>query len=144
MGIVDILRESVFRSGAMLLLLVLIIFPIMVFFEYVTYYNLLKRLSSYFERFTRYLTLPPEAAFPLFIGLFIGIFYGSAVIIEYGNRGILGKRDMLLVGIFMALCHSIIEDNLIFAAMGANLFVLFIVRLFLAFLVTRAAALLLG
>lgn len=124
----------------MLLLLAMIILPIMIFLEYVTYYNLLKRVSSHFEPLTRCLTLPPEAAFPLFIGLFIGIFYGAAVIIEYGNRGILEKRDLLLLGIFMAICHSIIEDNLIFAALGANLFVLFFVRLLMAFVVTRTAA----
>jgi len=130
----------VVRSASMLFLLAAIILPIMIFLEYVTHYNLLKRLSSHFRPLTRCLTLPPEAAFPLLIGLFIGIFYGAAVIIEYGNRGILEKRDLLLLGIFMALCHSIIEDNLIFAALGANLFVLFFVRLALAFIATRAVA----
>lgn len=140
MELLHIIRESLVRSGATLLLLVAIILPIMILLEYLTYYNLLKRLSSYFEPLTRCVDLPPEAAFPLFIGLFVGLFYGAAVIIEYGNRRILEKRDLLLLGIFTAICHSIVEDNLIFAALGANLYVLFFVRLLIAFAITRTAA----
>ncbi len=138
--IIHILQEALTKSAASILLLAVIILPIMVFLEYITHYNLLERISSYFRPITRCLSLPEAAAYPLLIGMVVGVFYGGAVIIEYGRRGLLGKRDLLLLGIFLALNHAMIEDNLIFAAMGANFFLLLILRFILAVLVTRTAA----
>lgn len=123
-----------------ILFLAAILLPILIFLEYVRHYSLLERISGYFSWLTRLLTLPPEALLPLLIGLFVGILLGAAVIIEYAREGLLQKRDLLLIGIFLAINHSIIEDNLLLAALGANLPILLITRFVLAFLVTRAVA----
>ncbi len=138
--LIAILKEGSLQSIYTILFLAAILLPILIFLEYVRHYSLLERISGYFGWLTRILTLPPEALLPLLVGLFVGIFFGAAVIIEYAREGLLQKRDLLLIGIFLAINHSIIEDNLLLAALGANLPILFLGRLFLAFLVTRAAA----
>ena len=138
--VITVIQEALTRSIYTVVILAVIILPIMIFLEYISYFNLLERISSRFEPLTRCLALPPEAALPLLVGLFAGIFYGAAVIIEYSRRGLLEKRDLMLVGLFLALNHGIIEDNLLFAAMGANLLVLFVMRFAMAFIVTRIAA----
>lgn len=138
-----ILQESFWKSLFTIFSFTLIMLPIMVFLEYINYYNLLEKISGYFYWLTRLLTLPPSAVFPLMVGLFIGLFNGAAVIMEYRQQGILSKRDLLLTGVFLAVNHSIIEDNLLLAALGANLVVLILARFLLAFLLTRGVAFLL-
>ncbi len=136
----SLLLEGLLNSFSTLLFLLLILLPIMIFIEYIRHYQLVEKVSSSFRWLTQLLTLSPHASLPLVIGLFIGLFYGAAVIIEYAREGLLSKRDLFLIGIFLAVNHSIIEDNLLLAALGANLAVLFIVRFIMAFLITRVAA----
>lgn len=128
------------QSVYTILLLAAILLPILILLEYIRHFSLLERISGHFRWLTRLLSLPPEALLPLLVGLFVGIFFGAAVIIEYAREGLLQKRDLLLIGIFLALNHSVIEDNLLLAALGASFPLLLISRFLLAFLVTRAAA----
>ncbi len=140
MPIASLLLESLLQSLSTLLYLVLILLPIMIGIEYIRHYQLLEKISSSFAWLTRLLKLSPHASLPLMIGLFIGLFYGAAVIIEYAREGLLSKRDLFLLGVFLAINHSIIEDNLLLAALGANLGVLLLVRFLVAFAITRTAA----
>jgi hypothetical protein len=132
----DVLRGS----AGTLLKLTFILIPIMIVMEYCSHYHLLEKLSGLIGWLPRSLTVSAKAAFPLLVGLLVGVAFGAAVIIEYTRNGSLTKRDMLLCGIFLALNHSMIEDNLLLASLGANLFILFIVRFAMAFAVTRAFA----
>jgi len=138
--LLNIIKEAFVASFWTILTLTLIILPLMVFFEYLSHYNLTDKIPAFFYRFLKLLSLPREAAFPLMIGLLIGLFYGAAIIMEYARQGILTKRDLMLLGVFLSINHSIIEDNLIFAALGANLPVLLVIRFIMAFLVTKGVA----
>ena len=71
---------------------------------------------------------------------FFGIVFGSGVIISCANDGTLTKRDLILVLVFLGICHSIIEDTLIFAALGAHWWVLISCRFVLAALATFAVS----
>jgi len=136
----EIVGEGFWQSLDTMLMMIFIIVPIMIFLEYARYWNIMERLSKYFGWFSRWLGLPAEASFPLMVGMVIGLVYGMAVIIDYSQKGLLSKKDLLLVGVFLAINHGIIEDNLLFAAMGANIFLIFIARFIVAFLVTRLIA----
>lgn len=108
--------------------------------EIARHYNLLESLSKKIKRVLDFLTLPLEAAFPLLVGLCFGIVYGSALIVDYAREGYLGKRDLLLFGIFLSIGHSLVEDTLIFSAFGANPLLIILIRFSLAFMLTRLAA----
>ena len=140
MIMLSILQEGLTKSFWALTLLAAILIPIMILFEYARHYQILEKLSKYFAWLTRWLTLSPAAAFPLAIGIFFGILFGAAVLIEFSRQNLISRRDMLLLGIFLALNHSILEDNLLFAAVGANYLLLLISRFVLALCVTRALA----
>jgi len=86
----------------------------------------------------RRLSLSSHAAFPLLAGFFGGIVFGSGVILSFAKEGTLPKRDLVLVLVFLSVCHSVIEDSLIFAALGADLWILVGCRFLLAALVTFA------
>ncbi len=54
---------------------------------------------------------------------------GGGVLLEEKNSGALNKRDAALIGVFLSLCHTLVEDTLIFAAIGANLIVILLARI---------------
>lgn len=141
MEIVAAVLKDGLTGGAMTILrIALILTPIMVVVEIAHHYNLLGLLSGKIKGLLNFLTLPLEAAFPLLVGALFGIVYGSALIIDYAREGHLGKRELLLIGIFLSISHSMIEDTLIFSAFGANPLLIILIRFSLAFLLTRLAA----
>jgi len=132
--------QTLVRGGTTIFFLALILIPVMVLVEYASHFRLLEKVSVYFSWLPRAFAMSPEAAFPLIVGMIIGVFYGAAVIIEYANQGILSKRDMMLCGVFLAINHSIFEDNLLFASMGANIVLIFPLRFLMAFFITQGFA----
>ncbi|MBI4763408.1 MAG: hypothetical protein HY787_02225 [Deltaproteobacteria bacterium] len=51
------------------------------------------------------------------------------MLLEEKNSGALNKRDALLIGVFLSLCHALIEDTLIFASIGADLMIILFARI---------------
>ncbi|MCW3490950.1 nucleoside recognition domain-containing protein [Dethiobacter alkaliphilus] len=134
------LSEALTASFSTILQLAIILIPIMILLEYAKHFQLLEKLTSILEWLPRSLSMSPQAAFPLIVGIFVGVTYGAAIIIEYSRQGTLNKRDMLLCGVFLAINHSIIEDNLLLAALGANLLIILPLRFVMAYLITRSVS----
>lgn len=135
-----VLKNGLTGGVLTILRIALILTPIMVAVELARHYNILEALSGKIKGILDFLTLPVEAAFPLLVGALFGIIYGSALIVDYAREGHLGKRELLLIGIFLSISHSMIEDTLIFSAFGANPLIIVFIRLSLALLLTRLAA----
>ncbi len=143
MEIIMLLLETI--AGALLSIarLALILVPILILIEIARTYQVIEKITGKVRGVLKFLTLPQEAAFPMLAGIFFGIVLGAALIIEYSREGYLKKRDLLLIGIFLSICHSVVEDTFILAVFGANPLVLLPTRLFLAVVITRTAALIL-
>lgn len=135
-----ILREIITGGARIAVLVPAIIIPLMVVLALLTDTRLLDRGVGFIQPVLQRLNLSNRVAFPLLAGLFLGIVFGSGVIISYANDGTLTKRDLILVLVFLGICHSIIEDTLIFAALGANWWVLISCRFVLAALATFAVS----
>ena len=88
----------------------------------------MEKLAAKIEPAIKILTLPPEAAFPLLAGLVFGLIYGAGLIIDFSRRGVLSKRDLTLIGVFLSINHALGEDTLIFPALGASPFNLLFCR----------------
>ena len=127
-----ILHEIITGSARIAVLILAIIIPLMVAISLLTDAHLLDRAVGFFQPVMRRLDLSTRLAFPLLAGLFLGIVFGSGVIISFANDGTLTKREMFLALVFLGICHSIIEDTLVFAALGANWWVLLACRFILA------------
>ena len=67
-----------------------------------------------------------------------GVTYGAGTLINEQNP--IPKKDYALIAVFFFICHGIIETSAIWAAAGANLIVISVVRLAYAFIVTMIAA----
>ncbi len=143
MEIFALLFNTIIDSLLSIARLALILIPILVLIEIARYYQVIEKITGRVQAILRFLTLPREAAFPMLAGIFFGIVLGAALIIEYSREGSLNKRDLLLIGIFLSICHSVVEDTFILAVFGANPVVLLTTRIILAVMITRAAAFLL-
>ena len=139
-----VILQEIITGGAHIAVLVpAIIIPLMIVLALLTDSRLLDRGVVLIQPVMQRLSLSSRAAFPLLAGFFLGIVFGSGVIISFANDGTLTKRDLILVLIFLSICHSIVEDTLIFAALGANWWVLISCRLVLAALAAFAVSLVL-
>lgn len=137
----QVILQEIITGGARIAVLVpAIIIPLMVVLALLTDTRLLDRGVGFIQPLMQRLNLSNRAAFPLLAGLFLGIIFGSGVIISSANDGSLTKRDLILVLVFLGICHSVIEDTLIFAALGANWWVLISCRFFLAALAAFAVS----
>ena len=137
----QVILQEIITGGAYIAVLVpAIIIPLMVVFALLTDTRLLDRGIGFIQPVMQRLNLSNMVAFPLLAGLFLGIVFGSGVIISCANDGTLTKRDLILVLVFLGICHSIVEDTLIFAALGANWWVLISCRFVLAALAAFAVS----
>jgi hypothetical protein len=127
-----IIREILTSSVRITLLLAAVIIPLMVGLALLRDAHLLDRAAGLLQPLMKRLKLSNRAAFPLLAGFFLGIVIGSGVIIAFAREGSLTKRDLMLVLVFLGICHSVIEDTLIFIALGANWWVLISARFLLA------------
>ena len=75
-----------------------------------------------------------NTSFSILTGIILGITYGAGILIEEKNK--LTKKELLFVGTFLMIAHSLIEDPLLFIIFGANFWILVIVRLFFAVVIS--------
>ena len=70
-----------------------------------------------------------NTAFSIVVGQALGITYGAGILLREASRGSLSRRDIFFIGTFLMICHSIIEDVVLFALFGANFWVVLLVRI---------------
>ncbi|MFZ5898619.1 MAG: nucleoside recognition domain-containing protein [Bacillota bacterium] len=132
------LNEAILGSIFSILQMAVIIIPIMVLIEILRDINILDRVAGLGRPITSLYKISPAATIPLLAGLFFGIAYGAGVIIQSAKAGKLSARDLYIVNTFLVICHSIVEDTLLFAALGANLAIILGWRVVLAVVVCLA------
>lgn len=129
------LKESTMGSLNSVFSMAKIIIPLMIAMEILKDAEILEKISKRLKPISKLFDISNESVFPLLIGMVFGLVYGAGIIIESVEEENLGKKDLYIVMIFLVACHAIFEDTFIFAAVGANLWLLFITRLIVALIV---------
>ena len=134
--------ETAIKGALKLCLIVFaILIPLLIALEFMRQTKALNWLTDKINPATSKLGFSKEALVPLLAGFLFGISYGAGVLIPEARSNLISKRQIFLVAVFLALCHAMIEDTLLFMAVGANGLYLFFSRLILAivftFLVSR-------
>ncbi|HBF76500.1 MAG TPA: nucleoside recognition protein [Clostridiaceae bacterium] len=140
MSIIAILKEALLGSLSSMWTVVKIVVPLMIAIEIIKDLNMLEKIANFLKPLTRFLGTSKYSIIPLLSGLFFGLLYGAGIIIDSVNEGNMKKREVNLVIIFLASCHAIFEDTLLFTEIGANGWLILFSRLFAAFLVTFLAS----
>lgn len=117
-----------------------ILIPLMIIVEILMVYNVMEKVADKLQFLAGALGMQKQSIFPLLVGVVMGVTYGAGTLIEINRKTPIPKKDFILMGVFMFICHGIIETSFIFGVAGANVFVITIGRLLIAFLATAIAA----
>ncbi len=120
--------------------LLVIIVPLVTAFEVLRYLPVFRRAGRAVDPLMRGMGLTRDAAVPLFTGIFLGIAYGAGIIIRVAREKSLPRRELFLMGLFLATCHAVVEDTLIFVVIGGDAWIMLGVRVVLAVALTAILA----
>lgn len=131
----DVLVLWLKSSVQMALLIFTIITALNVLYKTLENYNLITKLSKAMEPVLRFFGLPASTGFLWLIGYIVGLAYGGAMMIDQMNDGKVTRSDAELLNYHLAVSHSVIEDNLLFVALGVSVWWILGVRLAVAWIV---------
>jgi hypothetical protein len=118
----DLLRTFVTGSLDLLLKVFIIVVPIMVVLELFEGTRAFRAIVRGWARVVRHVGLDEQSAAPTLIGFLFGLAYGGGVIVRDIRRHDLGRRQVFIMSVFLSMVHAIVEDSLIFIALGASTF----------------------
>jgi len=81
-------------------------------------FRLMKGLSAFFAPLMKVFGLPKDTAFLWLVGNVVGLAYGGAIMMEQLEQKKLSYRNSNLLNYHLAMSHSLLEDTLIFVAIG--------------------------
>jgi hypothetical protein len=116
----------------LLLKVFLIVVPLMIILEVSREFKVLDRLTSLTYPMARRLGFKRDSIYPLLAGIIFGISYGGGVLIGESNSGRISSTQMLLIALFLGMCHAVFEDTLLFMSQGANGYIILFSRILLA------------
>lgn len=113
----------------MSLMVVLIIYSLMVVQRLLEAYRLLDPLSRLLSPLMKLFGLPRHASYMWLVGNVLGISYGSAVMVELEEKGLVTREEANDVNYHLIMNHSMLEDTIVFAATGISALLLITTRL---------------
>ncbi len=95
-------------------------------------FKIIDFLSKLLSPFMKIFGLPAEASFMWIIINIVGYSYGAGIIKAEYEAGKMKKQDGDLFNHHAAICHSLMEDTILYAALGVGVFWLTVPRLLMA------------
>ena len=121
----DMLENSLYNSVILSIKIIVLIVFIIFLMDFIKSINIVKKYQQ-----------KVSTSFSIVAGLILGITYGAGVLLKEAQSGSLSKKDILYIGTFLMICHSIIEDTLLFVIFGANYWIMVSIRLISALLIS--------
>ena len=122
-------------SLSIAILIAAIVFSLNLLYNILNQNNLITKLSKLLSPVLKIFGLPEKTGFLLLIGYIVGLAYGGALMMDQMKDGQVSRTDANLLNHHLALSHSVIEDNLLFVALGVSIWWILGVRLTLAWIV---------
>lgn len=97
-------------------------------------YSLIDYLTIPVKPVMKFFGLSTNCSFLWIVMNSLGLAYGGAILIAEYESGEISPRDAQLLNSHVALSHSLLEDTLLFAAIGIGALWLFVPRLILSFI----------
>ncbi len=116
--------------------LCLVIVPLVAMWEVLKGIPQLTRQGKRLAPVAARLHLSPRSVFPLAAGMFLGLIYGAGILISEARERKLSGREVLILALFLASCHAVIEDTLLFVVLGGNGWWILATRLVVAVVAT--------
>lgn len=129
LSINDVFLSWITSSFQMAVILFVIISALNILYKVLLEYNLIDKLTKTINPVLRFFGLSESVGFLWLIGYIVGLAYGGAMMIEQLKDGRVTKSDVRLLNYHLAISHSILEDNIIFVALGVSYGLILLVRL---------------
>lgn len=139
-GVLPVLWDAFSTACVGILQLAMIVIPLMMGIQILKDIGWLAKFSKWMAPVTRMLGMKENTSTTLAAGLVFGLAYGAGVMIQAVKEDGVSKEDATLAFIFLATCHAVIEDTLIFVPLGIPVWALLLLRLTLAVIVTMTTA----
>ena len=133
-SLAEVTTTWVLSQVKMSLMVMLIIFTLMVVQRMLEAYRLLEPLSRMLSPLMKVFGLPIHASYMWLVGNVLGISYGSAVMLELEEKGLVTKDEANDVNYHLIMNHSMLEDTIVFAATGISAILLITTRVSFALL----------
>lgn len=133
-SLAEVTTTWVLSQVKMSLMVMLIIFTLMVVQRMLEAYRLLDSLSRLLSPLMLFFGLPRHASYMWLVGNVLGISYGSAVMLELEEKGLVTKDEANEVNYHLIMNHSMLEDTIVFAATGISAILLITTRVSFALL----------
>ncbi len=105
-------------SGWLILKITLIVSGLLMLQNILKEFKIIDLIAKPFAPVMKIMGLSPDTSFLWFIGQIVGLTYGSVVMIEEVQRGDIQPADADLLNYHIAINHSLLEDTLLFVAIG--------------------------
>jgi spore maturation protein SpmB len=117
--LLSVLKNWAIDTGWLSGKVIAIVMGLMVLQRVLKEFGIIRAVSQVLFPVLWLLGLPRRTAFLWIVANVLGLAYGAAVILEEAESGALTRRDAQLLNRSMAICHSLLEDTLLFMAIGA-------------------------
>ncbi|MHC1706553.1 MAG: nucleoside recognition domain-containing protein [Bacteroidales bacterium] len=117
---------------------ILILSGLMVLQRVLEDYGILEIMSKLISPLLRIMGLPREGSFLWIVANVVGLGFGSALMLDYLDRGKITLKKNDIVNHHVAICHSLLEDTLLFVAIGVSAFWITFPRILLAIIAVWA------
>lgn len=114
----DMLLNWLTNAGFLSIKISLIVSGLMILQSILKEFNLLSVISKIFSPLMRILGLSKDSSFLWFVAQTLGLTYGAAVMIEEVNNHEITAVNANLLNYHIAVNHSLLEDTLLFVAIG--------------------------
>lgn len=119
----------------MSVMIFLLIYALMIVQRLMERGNTMNILSKWLSPLMKVFGLPENAAYLWVVGNVLGISYGSAVMLDLEERGIVNKEEANEVNYHLVMNHSMLEDTCVFASFGVSAFWILSTRILFAIIV---------
>jgi hypothetical protein len=117
-SLTEVLALWFYSSMKLVATIALIVTALMIMHYVLEEFRMMQGVSKALRPIMRIFGLPEDTAFLWLVGNIVGLAYGSAIMLEQVNEGKLSRHDGNLLNYHLAISHSLLEDTLIFAAIG--------------------------
>lgn len=134
----DVLSAWSFASWNLIKTLVIIVTSLMLIQAFLEEFGIIQKISKMVSPIIKIMGLPENTAFLWLVGNIVGLSYGSAIMIGMASEGKINPNEADLVNRHLAVNHSILEDTVLFSALGICAWWLLLFRIPLAIIVVWA------
>ena len=119
-------------SLVLIVTIILIVSALMVLQRVLEEFGWMHRIAHILSPLMRLFGLPSGCSLLWLTGNVVGMAYGAAIMIDEVEQGRLTRHEANLVNHHLGVSHSLLEDTMLFVAMGISFWWIFLTRLALA------------